>query len=78
MTNSPPLTPISPQNVRVWDLQGCTCLQSIHSRNVPMSRLPISSIHYNRDTNILVLATSLVGALTLTLLTQTVSDRLRC
>ncbi|XP_067097018.1 WD repeat-containing protein on Y chromosome-like [Osmerus mordax] len=51
------------KNVRVWDLQGCTCLQSIHSRNVPMSRLPISSIHYNRDTNILVLATSLIGVL---------------
>ncbi|XP_062316476.1 WD repeat-containing protein on Y chromosome-like [Osmerus eperlanus] len=28
-----------------------------------MSRLPISSIHYNRDTNILVLATSLIGVL---------------
>lgn len=48
------------QNVRVWDLQDCACLQNIHSRNVTMSRFPISSVHYNRDTNTLVLATFLV------------------
>ncbi|XP_038867441.1 WD repeat-containing protein on Y chromosome-like [Salvelinus namaycush] len=51
------------KNVRVWDLQDCACLQNIHSRNVTMSRFPISSVHYNRDTNTLVLATFLIGVL---------------
>ncbi|KAK6303613.1 hypothetical protein J4Q44_G00260670 [Coregonus suidteri] len=51
------------KNVRVWDLQDCACLQNIHSRNVTMSRFPISSFHYNRDTNTLVLATFLIGVL---------------
>ncbi|KAM6976879.1 WD repeat-containing protein on Y chromosome-like [Aplochiton taeniatus] len=51
------------KNIRVWDLQDCVCLQNIHSRNVPMSRFPISSIHYNVDANTLVLATFLVRVL---------------
>ncbi|KAJ7987525.1 hypothetical protein DPEC_G00327400 [Dallia pectoralis] len=51
------------KNVRVWDLEDCACLQNVPSRNVAMGHLPISSIHYNRHFNTLLLATSMIGVL---------------
>ncbi|XP_063064316.1 WD repeat-containing protein on Y chromosome-like isoform X2 [Engraulis encrasicolus] len=51
------------KNVRVWDLQDCACLQSIHSRNMPMGRFPIFNSHYNPDTHTLVMSTFLIGVL---------------
>ncbi|MGH0143151.1 UNVERIFIED_CONTAM: hypothetical protein FKN15_034535 [Acipenser sinensis] len=51
------------KNLRVWDLDDCTCLQNIHSRNMNLGRFPISDIHYNKETNTLSLATFLIGVL---------------
>ncbi|XP_041112477.1 WD repeat-containing protein on Y chromosome-like [Polyodon spathula] len=51
------------KNLRVWDLEDCTCLQNIHSRNMNLGRFPISDIHYNKETNTLSLATFLIGVL---------------
>ncbi|XP_069035623.1 cilia- and flagella-associated protein 337 isoform X2 [Lepisosteus oculatus] len=51
------------KNVRVWDLQDCACLQNIHSRNMPLGKFPISSIHYSKDTNTLALSTFQIGVL---------------
>ncbi|XP_034148330.1 WD repeat-containing protein on Y chromosome isoform X3 [Esox lucius] len=51
------------KNVRVWDLEDCACLQSVPSGNVTMGHLPISSVHYNRHSNTLLLATSMIGVL---------------
>ncbi|XP_058848143.1 WD repeat-containing protein on Y chromosome-like [Acipenser ruthenus] len=51
------------KNLRVWDLDDCTCFQNIHSRNMNLGRFPISDIHYNKETNTLSLATFLIGVL---------------
>ncbi|XP_036382109.1 WD repeat-containing protein on Y chromosome-like [Megalops cyprinoides] len=51
------------KNLRVWDLQDCSCLQNIRSNEVSMGRPPITGVFYNRDTNTLVVATCLVGVL---------------
>ncbi|KAG5281841.1 hypothetical protein AALO_G00049380 [Alosa alosa] len=51
------------KNVRVWDLQDCACLQNIHSRNMPMGRFPIYSMHYNPDKHTLVMGTFVIGVL---------------
>ncbi|KAI1900934.1 hypothetical protein AGOR_G00054940 [Albula goreensis] len=48
------------KNLRVWDLQDYTCLQKIRPSEIPMGRPPITAIHYTRETNTLVIATSLV------------------
>ncbi|XP_064153575.1 WD repeat-containing protein on Y chromosome-like [Anguilla rostrata] len=51
------------KNLRVWDLQDYTCLQKIRPSEIPMGRPPVTAIHYMRDTNTLVIATSLMGVL---------------
>ncbi|XP_043944952.1 EF-hand calcium-binding domain-containing protein 8 [Protopterus annectens] len=51
------------KNIRIWDLHEHMCLQSIHSRNVPLGKFPISGVYYNKLSNILVCATSLIGVL---------------
>ncbi|KAG9354883.1 hypothetical protein JZ751_001596, partial [Albula glossodonta] len=51
------------KNLRVWDLQDYTCLQKIRPSEIPMGRPPITAIHYTRETNTLVIATSLMAVL---------------
>ncbi|XP_061115359.1 WD repeat-containing protein on Y chromosome-like [Conger conger] len=51
------------KNLRIWDLHDYTCLQKIRPSEIPMGRPPITALHYTRDTNTLVIATSLMGVL---------------
>uniref|UniRef100_A0A803THS0 WD repeat-containing protein on Y chromosome n=1 Tax=Anolis carolinensis TaxID=28377 RepID=A0A803THS0_ANOCA len=49
------------KNIRIWDLLDHLCLQSIHSRSVPLGNCPISAIYYHIPNNFLVCATYTIG-----------------
>ncbi|XP_067323171.1 EF-hand calcium-binding domain-containing protein 8 [Anolis sagrei] len=49
------------KNIRIWDLLDHICLQSIHSRSVPLGNCPISAVYYHLPNNFLVCATYTIG-----------------